>query len=210
MDRSARSGQQNARPGVTVLSTVLAGLVLAACAGGPPLPALPSTASLPTLPVLSSEQEALSIGSAEAYSRIAAGANACWFGGRGRIARSHIFHADAASRMSGGAVEIIVHERAVDQPKPWGYKAFRIALTESHGIDGAPGEGGSRLVVENLRFEHGPAQRMRAEVFQWAKGNPDCIADPEADAALAAAAPPPPPPKAKPAVKRPKSAAAAK
>ena len=81
----------------------------------------------------------------------------------------------------GGAVEIVVHERAVDQPKPWGYKAFRIALTESAGLDGTPGAGGTSLDVQNARIAEAEATRMRAEVFQWARGNEGCKADPALD-----------------------------
>ena len=73
----------------------------------------------------SGEPSQLQLSSAEIYSRIARGANACWFGPRGRLGATHILHADVAPSMNGGAVEMVVHERATDQPKPWGYKSFR-------------------------------------------------------------------------------------
>src|SRR5262245_19338240 len=130
-----------ARPRTPIV-TVLFGACCGACAGGPQLPSLPDAASIAKLTV-SAEPSRVSQPSAEVYARIARCANSCWFGPKGRLAASHIFHADAAPSMNGGAVEIVVHERAVDQPKPWGYKAFRVSLTESPGLDGSPGAGGT-------------------------------------------------------------------
>ncbi len=174
-----------------------ASLVLGACAGGPQMPALPSIGvaadvskiAVGSLPGVEPQRHPAS--SAEIYSRIARGANACWFGARGRIAKSHILHADAAPSMNGGGVEIVVHERAVDQPKPWGYKAFRVMLTESAGLDGSPGAGGTSIAVENTRIPDAEALRMRAEVFQWASGTEGCKADPTLDKAPEPAAPAP-------------------
>ncbi len=131
------------------------------------------------------ENSRVQVSSAEVYSRIARGANACWFGPRGRLGSTHILHADASPSMNGGGVEIVVHERAVDQPKPWGYKAFRIVLAESVGMDGTPGGGSTSIEVENTRIPEAEARRMRAEVFQWASGTEGCRADPALDPAPA-------------------------
>lgn len=177
-----------------------AGIALAmlccACSGGPQLPSLP-VADFSKLAVVGApgEPSQISLSSAEVYSRIARGANACWFGGRGRLAKTHILHADAAPSMNGGAVEMVVHERATDQPKPWGYKAFRVLLKESAGFDGTPGGGGTSIAVENTRIADAEAARMRAEVFQWAAGTEGCKADPALDKAAepVAAAPAPQP-----------------
>ncbi len=125
-------------------------------------------------PAIVREPASLQAGSAEIYSRIARGARRCWFGPGGRIAASHIFHADVASSVDGGAVEIVVHERATDQPKPWGYKAYRISLGEQPRLDGAPGGANATLNVENLRMPPDEASRMRAEVFAWAGGDQSC------------------------------------
>ena len=192
-----------------------AGIFLAsfccACSGGPQLPSLP-VADFSKLAVgsLPGEQSQMSLPSAEIYSRIARGANACWFGGRGRLAATHILHADAAPSMNGGAVEMVVHERAVDQPKPWGYKAFRVLLQESAGIDGTPGGGGTSIAVENTRIADAEAARMRSEVFQWAGGMEGCKADPALDKVpepVAAAPVSPPPVKSAARKATPKSAA---
>ncbi len=99
--------------------------------------------------------------------------------------------------MNGGAVEIVVHERAVDQPKPWGYKAFRVLLAEGAGLDGTPGAGGTKITVENVRIQDAEAARMRAEAFHWAVGTEGCKPDPTLDKVVepVAAAPPPAPTK---------------
>lgn len=83
--------------------------------------------------------------------------------------------------MNGGAVDMVVHERAIDQPKPWGYKAFRVLLTESPGMDGTPGGGGTSIAVENSKMSAADAEIMRAEVFQWAGGTEGCKANPVAE-----------------------------
>jgi hypothetical protein len=79
--------------------------------------------------------------------------------------------------MNGGAVDIVVHERATDQPKPWGYKAFRVVLSEGVGIDGTPGGGGTTIAVENSRMPVAEAQLMTSEVHQWAAGTEGCGAE---------------------------------
>jgi hypothetical protein len=179
-------------------TTVALAALAAGCAGGgAPLPALPapvatgslSNATLAGL-VESTHQPQRS---AEIYSRIARGANACWFGPRGRLSTTHILHADAAPSMNGGKVEVIVHERAVDQPTPWGPRSFRIELAESTGMDGTAGGGGTGVAVENLRFPDAVAARMRAEVLQWAAGSEGCKVDPALDGPPPAAAPRPEP-----------------
>ena len=199
---------------VGAIASVLVALMASACAGGPKLPGLPvaggaADASMLTVGSLPGEVSHLQLSSSEVYARIARGANACWFGPRGRHGKTHILHADAVPSMNGGAVEVIVHERANDQPKPWGYKAFRVALAESAGLDGTPGSGGTSITVENARMPDAEAQRMRAEVFQWAAGNEGCKADPALDkpAETASAAQPLPAAKSSPGKAAPKAAA---
>lgn len=146
----------------------------------PTLPQMAAVADVSKIAVgslPSTEAHHQPLSSAEVYSRIARGANACWFGARGRLSTSHILHADVAPSMNGGGVEIVVHERAFDQPKPWGYKAFRVLLSESAGIDGTPGAGGTSIAVDNSRIPEAEARRMRAEVYQWAGGTEGCKID---------------------------------
>lgn len=160
--------------------TMIAGITVAACSGGPQLPSL-STAALPKIAL--GESGIVSAGSTEVYSRIASGANRCWFGGGGRLRRSYIMHADADSQQRGGAVEIVIHERAVDQPKIWGFKAYRIAISEAGGQ--------SVVSVENSRMPEQEEQLMRTEVLRWADGKEDCAVPPVLET------PPEPAPKTK-------------
>lgn len=179
----------------TALMLTVGSVACAACSGGPALPGLATGSLAPdfaklTTAVSAGELSQLPHSSAEIYSRIARGANRCWFGGQGRIAKTHIMHADADPPSSGGKVEIVIHERAVDQPKPWGYKAFRVLLTESSGMGTATG-GTTSIEVENAKFPDAEAQRMRAEVFHWVKGEEGCKADPALDRPVETTAAPP-------------------
>lgn len=124
-----------------------------------------NTASLPSLGS-PGQPTRVSASSTEVYVRIAQGANACWFGPQGPLRTTHIFHADVEPVHGTGTAEIIVHERDATQPKPWGRRAFRIALTpvgEQTSID-----------VENLAMPAEAADRMRADVFQWVEGGSGC------------------------------------
>jgi hypothetical protein len=140
-----------------------AALALAACGGGPSLQAL----QMPPTETPAAQSDTLQVSTSEAYARIAQGAMSCWFGARGRLTGRYIFHADAAPPARGGAVEIVVHERVYDQPKPWGYKAFRVALSK--------GSNYTSVGVENLRMPDELARQMRAEVLAWAHGSQSCM-----------------------------------
>lgn len=147
----------------TISVLLLTGTGLSAgCGGAPALPPLPSL-QLPT------EASELPVSTTLAYTRIAQGAMSCWFGPSGRLARSHIFDADADPPSRGGAVEVVVHERAFDQPKPWGYKAFRISLKSSGDY--------TSVAIENLRMPDGVARQMRSETLAWAGGAKGCMGD---------------------------------
>lgn len=209
-----RRGLPRLQTSTSLAACVVAIGTLAACSGGTPLPNLPGASAIGDISKLTTgsigEPSRVALPSSEVYSRIARGANQCWFGPRGRFGTTHILHADAAPSMNGGAVEMVVHERAVDQPKPWGYKAFRVLLSESAGLDGSPGAGGTSIAVENTKLPDPEANRMRAEVFQWASGTEGCRADPALDKPppTPVAAVPAPPPVAK--KKRAKTSSAAK
>jgi hypothetical protein len=136
-----------------------AAALLTGCGGAPSLPAL----QLPP------QSTTLQIGTTEAYTRIAQAAMSCWFGPRGRLTNSYVFHADANPPSRGGAAEIVIHERAFDQPKPLGYKAFRIALTKGSDF--------TNIEIENLRMPEPLAEPMRAEVLAWARGSKGCMGD---------------------------------
>ncbi|HXF52524.1 MAG TPA: hypothetical protein VNK52_00225 [Hyphomicrobiaceae bacterium] len=132
-----------------------AAAVVTGCAGGPTLPGPPPAQSA-----------ALDVATTEAYTRIAQAAMSCWFGPQGRLTGRYLFHADAEPPSRGGGVEIVIHERAVDQPKPWGPKAFRITLTGGGGY--------TAIDVENLRMPAPLAAEMRMQALSWARGTSTC------------------------------------
>ncbi len=103
----------------------------------------------------------------EVYARIAGGALGCWFGANGALKPSHIFHAEAASPASGGAAEIIIHERDPSQPNPRGARALIVSVA---------GQTGSASVValNSTRFADDRAAAMRTDVLAWANGASSC------------------------------------
>lgn len=155
------------------LSTLTAGLTLAACA------TQTITASLPKIAPVAGEPSRFEGQTADIYGLIARGAMSCWFATNGQLKKTHIFHADAESPANGGAVEIAVLERELQGPKPWGAKAFKVELAQS-------GEQ-TTINVENLKMPEPIAVQMRADVFQWAQGRRECTLKP-----IEVAAPPPP------------------
>lgn len=106
------------------------------------------------------------------YELIAAGANTCWFSPTGQLKKTHIFHADAESPAKGGAVDIAIQEHDVANAKPWGVRAFRIALKAS--------DEQTVIEVENLKLPEPTAAQMRADVFNWAQGGKGCQLKPAA------------------------------
>ncbi len=102
----------------------------------------------------------------DVYARIAQGAMACWFGGSGFLKTTHIFYADVGAPSSGRGGEIVIHEKDTTQPQPWGRRAFRIRIASADGV--------TTVEAENVAMSDDVAGRMRADVFQWAQGNPGC------------------------------------
>ena len=100
------------------------------------------------------------------YSKIARGALTCWFGSQGSLKKAHIFHAEAAPEHSGGAVEIVIHERDQGAPSPRSLRTYRITIATS-------GEG-SRMLAENLKMPDAIAKDMRADLARWSTGNATC------------------------------------
>jgi hypothetical protein len=105
----------------------------------------------------------------------------CWFGAEGPLKASHVFQAQAEPPATGGAAEIIVHERDVALRDQRGPRAYRI----SFAVEAA----GVRVGVAALKFEPPVAQAMARDVESWAKGGTGCE--------LRKIMPPPAPPVAK-------------
>lgn len=146
------------------------------------------TSSLPKPAALAAEPTVVDGSPSDVYGRIASGALSCWFAVNGQLKKSHIFHADADPPAKGGAVEIAIHEREKDAPRPWGAKAYKIALAASSTH--------TTIEITNVKMPAEIAQQMRADVFGWAQGETTCRLKPEE-----VVPPPEPPAKSKSKVK---------
>lgn len=172
------AGRPAGRIALRAVSAVLvAAAALAGCGGtGPELPtmALPSMPKLdvPKLPDMTPPPEPVvqhdqPIGSpTEIYSRVARGANSCWFGGSGPLKKEYIYHAEADAPSRGGKAEITIHKRDPSQPNPRGAKAFKVKID--------PIDGKTNLVTENLSMPEPMASGMVSDVGRWAKGDQGC------------------------------------
>ena len=163
-----------------------AGLSLAGCAATNEAPVLnfPSMPSVGSIPALGSGAHDRPLGSAtDLYARIGRGAVACWFGAKGPLKLSYIYHADAEPASRGGKAEIIIHQREPGQPNPRGAKAYRIAIV--------PGGETAAVVSENLKMPEGMAKGMTRDVERWSHGENDC-ASADAVAAWSPKEPEPP------------------
>lgn len=105
--------------------------------------------------------------SVELYTRIASGANACWFGGSGSLKSNYIYHAEADAPSRGGKAEIIIHERDPSSANPRGPRAYRIAITP---VD----ESSAHVATENLKINAPLATAMTADVDRWSRGEQGC------------------------------------
>ena len=139
----------------------LVGLLCGACSGLSPLPPLPDIAD-----ALSLNQDAVVGSPTEVYSRIARGAMTCWFGARGPLKASYIYHAEAQPAAQGGKAEIVIHERDRLSEDPRGLRAFRVQIT--------PNGDTARVAVENLKLEAPLASSMEKDVLRWAGGAIGC------------------------------------
>jgi hypothetical protein len=157
---------------------LVAALACAACTGGVtlPFPALPHDA--PEFPGTSTA----------VYTRIARGANTCWFGPRGTLDRTYIWHARAEPEAKGGMAEILIHER-VDKNQR-GLKAFSVTI--------APKGDGSAVSAQSLKIPADVGKQLTADAYRWAKGNIGCREGDSDWAPVAAATKQPAAPKKKP------------
>ena len=129
-------------------------VVCAACTGGlnVPFPKLPDDA--PEFPGSSTT----------VYTRVARGANTCWFGPRGTLDRTYIWHARAEPEAKGGMAEILIHERFDLNQR--GLKAFTVTI--------APKGDGAAVSAQNLKMPSETGRQMITDAYRWAKGNVGC------------------------------------
>lgn len=101
------------------------------------------------------------------YSRLALGANSCWFGHGGWLKQDYVYFADADAPSRGGKAMIVIHQRDPTQPNPRGLKAYRVNIDPD-------GETASRLKIENLRMPEVFAAAMARDIDRWAAGDQGC------------------------------------
>jgi hypothetical protein len=161
------------RPPILVIAVQLA-ISVGAC----------SSASLPQLPAGSVPVETGAIGSlaadaapyettiiaagtpTEVYALVAGGALRCWLGADGPLKATHVFHAEAAPPVEGGAAEIVLHERDLSLRDQRGPRAFRVSLTSDPG--------GVRVATVAIKVAAPLSELMTADVAAWAKGGAGC------------------------------------
>jgi hypothetical protein len=173
-----------------------AGILLAGCAASAPSLITPPTGALApkavSLAVLGNEtllaignSPTIDVSSTELYTRVAGGALKCWFGAGGPLKASHVFNAEVAPVASGGAAEIIVHERdprATGQAASRGVRAFRISI-EPISAEKA------RLSMTSGKLAPDLAAALEKDALAYAFGQDSCEAQ--------VVRPPPPPTVAK-------------
>jgi hypothetical protein len=136
-----------------------------------------SSLSLP-FPTLPADAPEFPGSSTSVYTRIARGANTCWFGLRGTLDRTYIWHARAEPESKGGMAEILIHERFEKNQR--GLKAFSVTI--------APKGEGAAVSAQNLKMPPETGKQMTSDAYRWAKGNVGCK-EGETDWAPVAAAP---------------------
>ncbi|WP_144083568.1 hypothetical protein [Hyphomicrobium nitrativorans] len=122
----------------------------------------------------------------EVYTRLARGVLTCWFGADGPLKAAYIYHAQADPASKGGKAQIRIMTRDHEASDPRALRAYLIAI--------GPGEGSTKVEVENRRLPEHLAVRLKDDVDRWATGVDGCgegpvtagwAADPAPDAANA-------------------------
>jgi hypothetical protein len=137
--------------------------LLAAAVAGCSGTSLPEALSSASITAASNERAEPPI---EIYSRIARGANTCWFGANGSLRKTHIFHADVAPTVDTTGAEITIHERDARAENPRSVRAFRIGIASTGG--------GSAVTPENFRFPADVSVVLFADVARWSSGDTSC------------------------------------
>lgn len=159
-------------------SGIVAAALLAGCSGSLDVGAIAKIG-------LTGQSDRVAAVPSEVYTRVARGANQCWFGARGVLRDTHIFYGEAAATGKGPQAEIIVHERDRQGERPWGLKALRITMV------GVGDE--TDVSITNLKMPDAETAQLSRDVLSWAQGSLECsrLLDPPVVE--------PPPPKKKPA-----------
>ena len=143
------------------LDLAILAICLAICGGA--LGACSEGLNLP-LPALPTETPEFPGTAATVFSRVARGSNTCWFGPKGALDRTYIWHGRADPEAKGGTAVLMVHERF--EKNYLGRKAFAVTI--------APKGEGAAVVVQNLKMADEIGKRMTADAYRWARGGVGC------------------------------------
>lgn len=102
----------------------------------------------------------------EVYTRIARGVLTCWFGADGPLKSDYIYHAQADPASKGGNARIRIMTRDHEASDPRALRAYQVAI--------APGDGMTKVEVENRRLPEHLAIRLKEDVDRWATGHDGC------------------------------------
>ena len=102
----------------------------------------------------------------EVYTRLARGVLTCWFGAEGPLKAAYIYHAQADPASKGGRAQIRIMTRDHEASDPRALRAYLIAIS--------PGEGVTKVEVENRRLPEHLALALKEDVDRWARGEDGC------------------------------------
>lgn len=102
----------------------------------------------------------------EVYTRVARGVLTCWFGADGPLKANYIYHAQADPASKGGRSQIRIMTRDHEASDPRALRAYLVAIE--------PGDGTTKVEVENRRLPEPLAERLKEDVDRWAAGHHGC------------------------------------
>lgn len=172
-------------------------VLLAGCTGGPsPLMSLPQPGSgttsatpspllsAPSLAALLPQGDSATGTPTEVYTRIARGVLTCWFGAKGPLKATHIYHAEAEPASKGGKSEIEIFQKDPAAQDPRSLRAYRITIL--------PSGSAAKVETENIKVAEPLASRLNADVMRWSSAEGGCGDGPVTGGWSAEQLPPPP------------------
>lgn len=102
----------------------------------------------------------------EVYTRLARGVLTCWFGADGPLKKSYIYHAQADPASKGGNSRIRIMTRDHEADDPRALRAYMVQIS--------PGDGRTKVEVENRRLPAHLADALKKDIERWATGEDGC------------------------------------
>lgn len=102
----------------------------------------------------------------DVYTRLARGVLTCWFGADGPLKKSYIYHAQADPASKGGNSRIRIMTRDHEADDPRALRAYMIQIS--------PGDGRTKVEVENRRLPNHLADALKKDIERWVMGEEGC------------------------------------